>query len=313
MAFGKDMLDMLPYRDAEVCDYVRSIAKQHITRREPHHHQQFEIQVIEQEADLYERLADDIHNRIIAAAGEDRPFVAVLPVGPTAQYPMLAEKINENGTDLGHVHLFFMDEYAYPDGSIIEKDSPWSFENTANQKLFSAIDENLRPPDDQVHFPGTENIDRYDDMIAEASGGVGAEVVYGGIGWSGHFAFWDPHLWEEFGGEEAIWRQARASFVQLHPMTVLHNSLRAGGDWSSIPPCAYTIGPNIFLSATYRSFWCNAYLGRGMSWQRFIGRLCTHGEVTPKVPASYIQTLPGRVTFLGAVAEDIGGPKTSWQ
>jgi hypothetical protein len=96
-------------------------------------------------------------------------------------------------------------------------------------------------------------------------------------------------------------------------MTILHNALRAGGDWSSIPPCAYTIGPNIMLGAQFRSFWLDAYLGGGMSWQRFIGRLATHGPVTPLVPASFLQTAPGEVVFLKAVAEDIGGPRTSWQ
>ena len=96
-------------------------------------------------------------------------------------------------------------------------------------------------------------------------------------------------------------------------MSLLHNSLRAGGDWSSIPPCAYTVGPNVVLGARHRSFWLDAYLGSGMSWQRFIGRLATHGPVTPLVPASYLQTVPGEVTFLGAVAEPISGPKTSWQ
>jgi hypothetical protein len=50
-----------------------------------------------------------------------------------------------------------------------------------------------------------------------------------------------------------------------------------------------------------------------MSWQRFIARLAVHGPVTPQVPASYLQTLPGEVIFLGAVAEPIGGPRTSWQ
>jgi glucosamine-6-phosphate deaminase len=208
------------------------------------------------------------------------------------------------------VHLFFLDEYAYEDGRTIDRGSPWSFEFVARQKLLEAIAPDLRPA--AVHFPGPENIDRYDQMISEASGGRGADVIYGGIGWCGHFAFWDPHLWEEFEEIEA-WRQAKSAFVRLHPMTILHNALRAGGDWSSIPPCAYSIGPRILLSAQHRSFWLDAYLGGGMSWQRFIGRLATHGPVTPLVPASFLQTAPGEVVFLDKVAEDIGGPRTSWQ
>ncbi|MGQ9730079.1 MAG: hypothetical protein ACUVX8_02285 [Candidatus Zipacnadales bacterium] len=204
-----------------------------------------------------------------------------------------------------------MDEYAYEDGRTIEKHSPWSFEHIARTQLVDPIAQaGLTPP--QIHFPGPDNIEQYDEMIAEASRGRGAEVVYGGIGWCGHFAFWEPHLSEEFSTEEE-WRRAHSGLVRLHPMTLLQNSLRAGGDWSSIPPCAYTVGPNVVLTAEYRSFWCDAYLGSGISWQRFIGRLATHSPVTPLIPASYLQTLPGEVVFLGSVAEDIGGPKTSWQ
>jgi len=96
-------------------------------------------------------------------------------------------------------------------------------------------------------------------------------------------------------------------------MSLLHNSLRAGGDWSSVLPCAYTVGPGVILGARFRSFWLDAHLGGGVSWQRFVGRLATHGPVTPLVPASFLQTLPGEVVFLGAVAEPITGPRTSWQ
>jgi len=313
MPFGKDLLDILPFRDEEVCTYVRQITKSEITRREPHHHEHFTIEVIEETGDLYQALAEDMHSRIAKAAEQGRVFVAIVPVGPTSQYPLLAEKINAARTDLSHVQLFFMDEYAYEDGSTIDKQSPWSFEAIANDRFFSQIEASLRPDASQIHFPGPGNIDRYDDMLMEASDGQGAEVVYGGIGWSGHFAFWDPHLWAEFGANEQLWRQARSAHVRLHPMTVLHNSLRAGGDWSSIPPCAYTIGPNLFLTARYRSFWCDADLGSGISWQRFVTRLATHGSVTPLLPASYLQIAPGKVTILGAVAEDIAGPRISWQ
>ncbi|MHB8995962.1 MAG: 6-phosphogluconolactonase [Armatimonadota bacterium] len=307
---GRDLLDMIPFRDAEACDYVRGIPRSEITRREAHHHADFSLRVIAGAEALYDALAEDMYGRISVAAQKGREFVGVFPVGPTGQYPLLARKINERRLSCAHVSLFFLDEYAYEDGRTIDKRSPWSFEFTARQKLLEAVEPPLRPK--AIYFPGSENIDRYDDLVMQASGGRGADMIYGGIGWCGHFAFWDPHLWEEFEDEQA-WREAPSSFVRLHPMTILHNALRAGGDWSSIPPCAYTIGPRIMLSAQYRSFWLDAYLGSGMSWQRFIGRLATHGPVTPLVPASYLQTAPGEVVFLDAVAEDIGGPKTSWQ
>ncbi len=310
MPIGRDLLDMIPFRDATACDAARAISAADITRREPHHHPDFSIRVIGEPAALYDAMAEDMLGRIVRAADEGRRFVGVFPVGPTGQYPPLADKINQRQVSLSHVHLFFLDEYATEDGATIDKQSPWSFEHTARAKLIEPIQPGLRPA--AVHFPGPDNVSRYDEMIAEASDGRGADVIYGGIGWCGHFAFWEPHLAEVF-GEARAWTTAHAAHVRLHPMTILHNALRAGGDWSSIPPCAYTIGPQIMLSAQFRSFWLDAYLGSGMSWQRFIGRLATHGPVTPLVPASFLQTAPGEVVFLKAVAEDIGGPRTSWQ
>ena len=312
MPLGQDLLDLIPFRDEAACAQARAIRKEEMTRREATHHPEFSILVIEEAATLYKAMAEDMLSRIRKAAREGRPFVGVFPVGPVGQYAHLAREINEGRTSCQHVKLFFLDEYAYEDGRTIDKSSPWSFEFIAQKKLLSAIDESLRPPPDQVHFPGPDNVAHYDELIAEASGGRGADVVYGGIGWCGHFAFWEPHLFAEF-GDLAAWQAAHTSHVRLHPMTLLHNSLRAGGDWWAIPPCAYTIGPQVLLAAQYRSFWLDAYLGGGVSWQRFIGRLATHGPVTPLVPASFLQTAPGEVVFLGAVAEDIGGPKTSWQ
>jgi len=310
-ALGADLSGMIPFRDRVACDQTRAVLREQITWREPHHHPEFRIRVIEEPADLYDTLAEDMLSRIAAAKEEGRPFVGVFPVGPVGQYPKLVEKALAQRADLSHCTLFFLDEYAYEDGSTLDKRSPWSFENVARGALIEPIAAGgLQPP--RFRFPGPDNIGRYDEMILDASEGQGADVVYGGIGWCGHFAFWEPHLAEEFVTEEE-WKQAHSAFVRLHPMSILHNSLRAGGDWSSVPPCAYTVGPSVILGARYRSFWLDAYLGSGMSWQRFIGRLATHGPVTPLVPASYLQTLPGEVVFLGAVADNIGGPRTSWQ
>jgi len=308
---GRDLRDLLPVVDEDVDASVRAIRKQEIRRREPHHHEEFHIRVIEDPAEFYDALATKMLRRMNQAAAEDRPFVGVFPVGPVGQYDRLAQKITAERVDLDHCTLFFMDEYAYPNGQTIDKSSAWSFEYTAHRHLFDLIS-GTGLDLSRVHFPGPDNIAQYDEMILDASDGRGADVVYGGVGWCGHFAFWEPHLIEEF-ASDVDWMGAHSAFVRLHPMSLLHNSLRAGGDWTSIPPCAYTVGPGVILGAKYRSFWLDAHLGSGMSWQRFIGRLITHGPVTPQIPASYLQTLPGDVVFLGAVAEDIGGPRVSWQ
>jgi hypothetical protein len=59
------------------------------------------------------------------------------------------------------------------------------------------------------------------------------------------------------------------------------------------------------VGARYRSFWLDGYLGGGVSWQRFIARLCAHGRVNTLVPGSLLQTAPGTYTIYGPVAEDV--------
>jgi glucosamine-6-phosphate deaminase len=307
LPLGADLQYMFPFRDLAACTAVRELPRDQITRREPHHHPDFHLKVIPTAAELYQSFAEDMLQSIQTAAAEGRPYVGIFPVGPVAQYPLLARRILETGTSLDHCRLFFLDEYAYEDGRTIDKSSPWSFEFTVRGRLFDPLEAaGVRP--EQLHFPGPDNIERYDEMILEASDGRGADVVYGGVGWAGHFAFWDPHLAEEFATEED-WRKGHSALVRLHPMTVLQNCLRGGGDWSLLPSCAYTVGPAAILGAQRRCFYLDALLGPGISWQRFVGRLATHGPVTPHIPASYLQTAPGTVTFLEDLTEEIGAPR----
>ena len=46
-------------------------------------------------------------------------------------------------------------------------------------------------PAEQIHFPTTKTVDDYTTMIEDLGG---ADVCYGGIGWCGHIAFYEPHL-----------------------------------------------------------------------------------------------------------------------
>ena len=131
-------------------------------------------------------------------------------------------------------------------------------------------------------------------------------MCYGGIGWSGHIAFWEPHLGTEFEGDLDAYRRAGARLVELHPMTVMQNALHSfGGDWSSVPPKANTIGPREILGARHRSFWLDGDLGGGVSWQRFIARLVAHGPVSELVPGSLLQEARSDYTLLGNVADDV--------
>jgi glucosamine-6-phosphate deaminase len=300
MAFGYDLSPFIAFRDRAACERVRAIPRERLTE---HANPQFRITLVDDAREFYTRFAADFVGRIRAASEEDRPFVAILPVGPMPQYEIAAEMINAERLSLRHVHTFNMDEYANEDGVTAPLSWPGSFQRAMFAGFFDRIDHELRPPEAQIHFPTQDAIGDYSARL-DALGG--ADVCYGGIGWSGHIAFWEPQLGAEFEGDFDAWKAAGARLVELHPMTVMQNALHSfGSDWSWVPPKANTIGPREVLGARHRSFWLDGDLGGGVSWQRFIARLVAHGPVNEFVPGSVLQTARTDYTILGSVADDV--------
>ncbi len=300
MAFKYSLADFLDFKDAAVCERVRRIKREEITK---HPNPDFKIEVIDDPGQFYAAFATDIVMRIKQALDEGRRFVGIFPVGPMPQYPLAARMINALRIPMHHVHTFNMDEYADQDGRTAPPDWEGSFQKAMFDSFFNLIDPELRPPLSQIHFPTTEALPRYAEMI-EALGG--ADVCYGGIGWCGHIAFWESSLGYEFGDDLEAYKKAGPRLVTLTPMTIMQNALHSfGGDWSWVPPKANTIGPAQILGARYRSFWLDGYLGGGVSWQRFIARLVAHGPVNTFVPGSILQTAPTRYVLLGGVADNV--------
>jgi len=298
--FEYDLSPFIAFRDREACQRVRRIPRARIAE---HDRPDFRIAVIDDTPTFYRRFADDLVGRIRAAREEERPLVAILPVGPVPQYELAARAINEERLPLDHLHTFNMDEYANQDGVTAPMSWPGSFQRAMWERFFGLIDPQLRPPEEQIHFPTTPALGDYSARL-EALGG--ADVCYGGIGWSGHIAFWEPQLGAEFDGDLESYRRAGARLVELHPMTVMQNALHSfGGDWSWVPPKANTIGPREILGARHRSFWLDGDLGGGVSWQRFIARLVAHGPVSEFVPGTLLQLAATDYTLLGSVADDV--------
>ena len=300
MAFDYELARFIPFRDLDECERVRKIRKPEIAR---HSNPEFKIRVIEAPGEFYAAFAADIVSRVQCALEEGKQFVGIFPVGPMPQYPIAAEMINRLRIPMHHVHTFNMDEYADQDGNTAPADWAGSFQKAMLEQFFLRIDPGLRPPLEQIHFPDTLNIGDYGEMISDLGG---ADVCYGGIGWCGHIAFWEADLGLEFGDDLVAYKQAGPRIVELTPMTIMQNALHSfGGDWSWVPPKAATIGPAQIVGAKYRSFWLDGYLGGGVSWQRFIARLCAHGRVNTLVPGSLLQTAPGMYTIYGPVADDV--------
>jgi glucosamine-6-phosphate deaminase len=291
-----------PFRDEEVCRRVRAIRKEQICT---HPNPKLKIELVK-DGDIAFFRIHDIFFRIKEAMENGRTFVMILPQ-PHPQYIKVAWLLNRFRVNCRNLHTFNMDEWADQDGNTAPETYKNGFLHAQLSNFYSRLDRDLRPPLDHIHGLTNRNIKDYGRMIADLGG---ADVCYGGIGWSGHIAFIDPDT-PEFGTESIEeFKQMGPRIVTLNHFTIAQSSIDAdfgmGGDWSWIPPRAATIGPMEILGAKVRSSWNYFKLAdTRISWQRFSVRLALHGPITPRVPASILQFGPSEIHISETVAEDI--------
>ncbi len=299
--FNYQLSEHLPFKDAEACKKARAIKREDITNSPS---ESLSIRVIEDDTAFRFAYIMDIVAGIKRALDEGRKkYVLILPA-PNPYYAFLAKMINDLNIPCHHVHTYNMDEYADEQGRTAPKTWKGGFQYWMYHDLFDRIRPELRMPESQIHFPSDKTVNDYSRMIEDMGG---ADVCYGGIGWCGHIAFYEPHLGEPYVGKVDEYLELGSRIVDLHPITVCQNSLYAdagsAGDWSWVPPKAATIGPHDLKNSKLVSFWNGFGAGESM-WQRFITRLSLHGPITPLVPASLLQLMQSEVILSGAVAAD---------
>ncbi|MGH9722304.1 MAG: 6-phosphogluconolactonase [Bryobacteraceae bacterium] len=218
-------------------------------------------------------IADEIRSRPAARL--------ILPVGPTGQYPRLAEITNRERISWRHVQVFQMDEFLDWQGRPIPIDHPLSFEG-AMRRFFSMIDPELRIPDAQYHVPHPFRPDEISESI-ERAGGI--DVCYGGIGYHGHVAFNEPPLsrWARISVEEL--RNSLTRVVWLGDDSIVVQSINsAGGCPAAIPPMAVTLGMRDILAARRIRLYC-----AGGARHQAVFRIAVAGEVSVDYPVTLLQ------------------------
>ena len=183
-------------------------------------------------AAVYERMAADMFAEMERARSRARQLRLIMPVGPTAQYPILAAKLRASKLPLDHCWFFFMDEYADEQGQVIAADHPLNFRRHASELFFERLIPENSLPRDQIFFPTGDN---HAEIVAALAEGDGVACCFGGIGIHGHVAFNEPAP----GVANASVRQ-----VQLQEHTVTLAALRAGvgGHLDAFPNYAFTLG-----------------------------------------------------------------------
>ncbi|MDR3638889.1 MAG: glucosamine-6-phosphate deaminase [Isosphaeraceae bacterium] len=201
---------------------------------------------------------------------------------PEPVYARLVALHREGALSFARVSTYNLDEY-YP----IQPLDPLSYRSYMHWHLFQHVD--LAP--DHAHvLDGTvpeafaaEHAAQFDRWIA-ADGGLDLQLL--GIGRNGHIGFNEP---SDLSVDDA--RKLPTRLVPLHPITRTDAAREFGGE-DKVIPRALTMGVAPILAA--RSILVLAFGPRKAE----VVAEALRGPVTAEVPASLLQTVPGKVTWL---------------
>ena len=304
--FAFQPADFVPFKDRALCERLRKLSGKDL---EKHPNPDFHIKVM---MNPHPVLIATLFARIREAAQNGRKLTMILGNPEPETYIPLAQLINYFQVDCRNVHIFAMDEWADDQGNIAPETYKAGFAHSMLKYLVYQIEEKVRMPLENVHYPTHKNISVYSKMITECGEG-GADICSSSPGWTGHMAFIDPV--DDFirpTMEEYLQQEAR--IVTLHPLTIAQNSLHGvfgqSGYVADVPPKAATIGPVDVRNARER-IEVHALLTNNTfsSWQRMTSRLVLHGPVTPLVPSSMLQLMKTQVY----VSEEIAAPFECWE
>lgn len=237
--------------------------------------------VLSEPTDVYKAFAEDLAAEIKAANSGGKTLNLILPIGPIAQYAILAGICNREKISLKNVYISLMDEYLDWQGRPIPLKNPLSFESIF-QDFVAQLDEELRPPRSQWVVPDPFDIERVEKFF-ESKGGV--DICYGGVGVHGHIAFNEPPVSRYGSISLEEFSASKTRVVILAPETFVINALRAkGGDFKDFPTMAVTIGMKLILSSKKIRLFCDG----GTRQQEAIYRF-ENGEVDVSYPVSILR------------------------
>lgn len=248
-------------------------------------HARLPLRIFDQASDLFEELASFIADLIARRNAEGLRTVLILPVGPKKHYPRLAEVTNARRISWKNVFCFNMDEWMDWQCRLLPLDHPWSFQGYMRRTLYERIDPELRPAADHLFFPSPDNMTRYSGWIAELGG---ADLCYGGFGYSGHVANNEPPLSRWWHVSLDDMRRSTTRILPLNEETLIAFAHRsAGGDTKAIPPMAVTIGMADILASRKLLL-----ISDGGAWKQHTLRVLLMHEPTVMYPCTLAQEHP---------------------
>jgi glucosamine-6-phosphate deaminase len=241
--------------------------------------------LVDRPEDVHDAFANDLWEEIIGARAEGREISMIVPLGPTGQFSVLADRVNESKQSLDHVTFFGMDEWLDWQGRPFSRQHPYSLLGRFHRLFLDHVEPQLRPPEENAIFPSPLDLDRSTQELARRGNLVG---TYGGVGFQGHIAFNEApgSRWTAVSLEEL-----RASQTRLVPLSVdsiiAHAQRSAGGNVFAVPPMAVTLGMSDLLAAPR----VRLYIDTG-SWKRTILRILLFSEPDADFPVTLVHGHP---------------------
>ncbi|MBQ4259476.1 MAG: glucosamine-6-phosphate isomerase [Lachnospiraceae bacterium] len=238
------------------------------------------LDVCDTEVDMYWKVAIEVLETIEENNKKGEPTLMVVPYGPIGPYSRLVYLINKYRVSLKNCTFINMDEYLTDDGEYIDKNDPLSFRGGMDRIFYSQIDEELNVLPENRYFPDPKNPNKPMELI-EKFGKL--DMVFGGIGINGHYAFNEPpEDGEECTNEEFLNRATRVLPVSRETRTI-NCFMNCAGDLNGIPKLCITVGmKEMFMAKKVR-------MCMPRDWNAGALRKVLHGDVTAKVPCSLFQ------------------------
>lgn len=257
-------------RRQEISELLRLSEKQ-VRRRAGAH-----LKVFDNCAAIHRHIADEMIDFIRAQNKKGEKSRLILPVGPVGQYPLFLNMIHQEQVSLKNCWFFFMDENADNAGCDLPVTHPLSFQGEMRRLWLDEVAPELAIPEEQLFFPGRNNIAGLAEII-DSAGGI--DICFGGIGIHGHLAFNEP---------EAEVRESGPRLVYLNDFTITINAVRAkvGGNLEGFPRQAYTLGLRQILGARKLRLACRN--GIELDWANTVLRLTLLGAPGEDYPCTFV-------------------------
>ena len=229
------------------------------------------------EVDIYWKVAIEVLSLIQENNEKGEPTVMVVPYGPLGPYFRLAELVNKYRISLKNCVFINMDEYLKDDKTYLDKNDPLSFRGGMDRIFYSVVDEELNVLPENRIFPEPGNEGKVMEII-EKYGKL--DMVFGGVGINGHYAFNEPpEPGEICTNEEFANRATRVLKISRETKTI-NAYMNCGADLDAIPQYCITVGMKEMMLAK------KVIMIMPRDWNAGALRKILHGEITAKVPCS---------------------------